>query len=71
MFIVVGVWLPWLQVQVSQLTDKREKLSHELQDLLSQVSHPHTITISLTHILTLIFSLHICPLGVRLRGENT
>ncbi|CAI8053728.1 hypothetical protein GBAR_LOCUS29363 [Geodia barretti] len=26
-----------LKVQVSQLTDKREKLSHELQDLISQV----------------------------------
>ena len=47
---------------MSKLTDKREKLSHELQDLISQVwqahthtlthSHPHPLTHSLLHTLT-------------------
>jgi len=42
-----------LQSQVNQLTDKRDKLAHELSDLMSHVSipllPPHTRTLSHSH----------------------
>ena len=70
---------------MSKLTDKREKLSHELQDLISQVwqahthtlthSHHHSLTPSLPHLLTLCLCHQVQQMQVGFqtlgRGNHT